>query len=100
VNIADFGDEDKTSSADESDDTTEDSTDNVPFIGVVSGSKSKSVIAYYGIENHSKWLFTPLFRGTNARSITGAPRLDDSVDNPGQGGGGIKNGPPRPIRDQ
>jgi type II secretory pathway pseudopilin PulG len=102
VNIADFGDDDKTSAADESDDTTEDSTDNVPFIGVVSGSKSKSVIAYYGIENHSKWLFTPLFRGTNARSVTGGPaRLDDSVDNPGQGsGGGIKNGPPRPIRDQ
>jgi len=39
-------------------------TDNTPFIGVASQSKSKSVIAYYGIENHSKWIFTPLFRGS------------------------------------
>mgnify|MGYP006141564333 CR=1 FL=1 len=38
-------------------------TDNTPFIGVASQSKSRSVIAYYGIENHSKWVFTPLFRG-------------------------------------
>jgi len=39
-------------------------TDKTPFIGVASQSRSKSVIAYYGIENHSKWVFTPLFRGT------------------------------------
>ncbi len=39
-------------------------TGNTPFIGVVSGSRSRSVLAYYGIENHSKWVFTPLFRGT------------------------------------
>ncbi len=39
-------------------------TENTPFIGVASQSKSKSIIAYYGIENHSKWVFTPLFRGT------------------------------------
>lgn len=38
-------------------------TENTPFIGVASQSRSKSVIAYYGIENHSKWIFTPLFRG-------------------------------------
>ncbi len=38
-------------------------TDNTPFIGVASQSRGKSVIAYYGIENHSKWIFTPLFRG-------------------------------------
>jgi type II secretory pathway pseudopilin PulG len=38
-------------------------TDNQPFIGVASQDKGKSVIAYYGIENHSKWIFTPLFRG-------------------------------------
>lgn len=38
-------------------------TDNTPFIGVASQSRSKSVLAYYGIENHSKWIFTPLFRG-------------------------------------
>lgn len=39
-------------------------TENTPFIGVASQSKGKSVIAYYGIENHSKWIFTPLFRGS------------------------------------
>lgn len=38
-------------------------TDNVPFIGVASQNKDKSLITYYGIENHSKWVFTPLFRG-------------------------------------
>lgn len=44
-------------------------TDNTPFIGVASQSKSKSVIAYYGIENQSKWIFTPLFRGTRTTLI-------------------------------
>jgi type II secretory pathway pseudopilin PulG len=44
-------------------------TDNVPFIGVASQSKSKSIIAYYGIENHSKWIFTPLFRGIGTSRI-------------------------------
>lgn len=39
-------------------------TENTPFIGVASQSKGKSMIAYYGIENHSKWVFTPLFRGS------------------------------------
>lgn len=38
-------------------------TDNTPFIGVASQNKDKSVLTYYGIENHSKWVFTPLFRG-------------------------------------
>jgi len=33
-----------------------------PFIGVTSGSKSKSVINYYGIDRHDGWIFTPLFR--------------------------------------
>jgi type II secretory pathway pseudopilin PulG len=44
-------------------------TDNTPFIGVVSQSKGKSVVSYYGLENHSKWLFTPLFRGVGASRI-------------------------------
>lgn len=44
-------------------------TENTPFIGVASQSKSKSVISYYGIENHSKWVFTPLFRGTMGSMI-------------------------------
>lgn len=42
-------------------------TDNTPFVGVASQSKSKSIIAYYGIENHSKWVFTPLFRGSGGQ---------------------------------
>jgi type II secretory pathway pseudopilin PulG len=33
-----------------------------PFIGVSSGSTSKSVINYYGIDRHEGWIFTPLFR--------------------------------------
>jgi type II secretory pathway pseudopilin PulG len=33
-----------------------------PFIGVASRSKNDSVIAYYGIERHDQWIFTPLFR--------------------------------------
>ncbi len=44
-------------------------TDKVPFIGVASKSQSKSIIAYYGIENHSKWVFTPLFRGTGISAV-------------------------------
>lgn len=45
-------------------------TDNQPFIGVASQSRSKSVVAYYGIEKHSNWVFTPLFRGSGT-TITG-----------------------------
>jgi type II secretory pathway pseudopilin PulG len=44
-------------------------TDNNPFIGVASQSRGKSVLAYYGVENHSKWIFTPLFRGNGASSV-------------------------------
>jgi len=36
-------------------------TDNTPFIGVASQSRSRSVLSYYGLENHSKWIYTPLF---------------------------------------
>jgi type II secretory pathway pseudopilin PulG len=56
--------EDNQLAADETDIVEEEVTDDTPFIGVVSGSKQKSVVTYYGIENHSKWIFTPLFRGT------------------------------------
>jgi type II secretory pathway pseudopilin PulG len=44
-------------------------TDSVPFIGVASQSRSKSVLTYYGAENHSKWIYTPLFRGSGASRI-------------------------------
>ena len=33
-----------------------------PFIGVASRSRRASIITYYGIERHDKWIFTPLFR--------------------------------------
>jgi type II secretory pathway pseudopilin PulG len=33
-----------------------------PFIGVASRSRRNSVINYYGIDRHDKWVFTPLFR--------------------------------------
>lgn len=33
-----------------------------PFVGVTSRSKRESVLAYYGIEKHDQWIFTPLFR--------------------------------------
>lgn len=57
--------------SDEEDESIEVVTDNTPFIGVASQSKAKSIIAYYGIENHSRWVFTPLFRGT--RGVTMIP---------------------------
>ena len=48
-------------------------TDKTPFIGVASQSRSRSVIAYYGVENHSKWVFTPLFRGAGSTGASTNP---------------------------
>jgi type II secretory pathway pseudopilin PulG len=67
VNIINTKSESEVEEADESE--IDDVTDNTPFIGVASKSKSKSIIAYYGIENHSKWIFTPLFRGSGAGAM-------------------------------
>jgi hypothetical protein len=33
-----------------------------PFVGVASRSRRESVLAYYGLERHDQWIFTPLFR--------------------------------------
>ncbi len=33
-----------------------------PFVGVASRSRNQSVLAFYGIERHDQWIFTPLFR--------------------------------------
>ncbi len=33
-----------------------------PFIGVASRSRCRSVLAYYGIERHDLWVFTPVYR--------------------------------------
>lgn len=67
VNAINTGTEDD---ADQDDDTDFDvDTDNTPFIGVASQDKGRSVIAYYGIERHSSWVFTPLFRGGGINNI-------------------------------
>lgn len=33
-----------------------------PFVGVASRSRKNSVLYYYGIDRHDRWIFTPLFR--------------------------------------
>lgn len=74
VNIINTKSESDTQDADDSE--IDDVTDNTPFIAVASQSKSKSIIAYYGIENHSKWIFTPLFRGAGTSAVN--PRKEDT----------------------
>lgn len=65
-----------------------------PFIGVASQSKSRSVLAYYGVENHSKWAFTPLFRG--GQQGTGTGNGTGSGSGTGSGGRPPGGGPIRP----
>lgn len=48
-------------------------TDNQPFIGVASQDRSVSILSYYGIERHSSWIFTPLFRGTSGGNTLTTP---------------------------
>lgn len=48
------------SSDDEGEDNS--SSSNVPFIGVASRSRRDSIVAYFGIENHHDWIFTPIYR--------------------------------------
>jgi type II secretory pathway pseudopilin PulG len=66
VNAINTGDEDDSDLDDDTDFDVD--TDNTPFIGVASQNKDKSVIAFYGIERHSSWIFTPLFRGNGGIS--------------------------------
>ncbi len=33
-----------------------------PFIGVASRSKRESIVTYYGIDRHNRWVFTPFYR--------------------------------------
>ena len=71
-------------------------TENTPFIGVGTQSRAKSYIAYYGIENHSKWVFTPLFRGAGKNVIGGVSTglgQGGGIGN-GGGGGGTGGSPP------
>lgn len=67
VNVINTETDSDTQDAD--DEVEETATDNTPFIGVASQSQSRSIIAYYGIENHSKWIFTPLFRSAGVANI-------------------------------
>ncbi len=70
ANVINTNDEDDLQGVDESEYDVK--TDNTPFIAVSSQSKSRSVLTYYGIENHSKWIFTPLFRGTGGTQANNA----------------------------
>jgi type II secretory pathway pseudopilin PulG len=45
---------------DEGEDTSMSSSG--PFVGVASRSGRKSIVTYYGIERHSRWVFTPFYR--------------------------------------
>jgi type II secretory pathway pseudopilin PulG len=48
-------------------------TDNQPFIGVASQSRSSAIVTYYSIERHSSWIFTPLFKGTSSFGGSSGP---------------------------
>jgi type II secretory pathway pseudopilin PulG len=56
-NVLDLGSEEEAPGGEDSS-----ATSKGPFVGVASRSRRESVIAYYGIERHDKWVFTPLFR--------------------------------------
>ena len=75
----------------EDDDSFEVVTDNQPFIGVASQSRSNSIISYYGIDRHSNWIFTPLFRGNSSFGAGG------SGTGPGSGAN-FNRRPPRIIQ--
>lgn len=68
-------------------------TDNAPFIGVASQSRARSVLTYYGIEKHSSWIFTPLFRGNGTATFS----RPGSTSGPGTSPGTVPR-PPRPPR--
>lgn len=71
ANILNTGSEDEIEGADDSEFDTV--TTNSPFVGVASQNRGKAVLSYYGIENHSKWVFTPMFRGTGAFNANQRP---------------------------
>ena len=50
------------SSSSESGGSTAGDTTSGPFVGVASKNTNKSVLTYYGIDSHDRWIFTPLFR--------------------------------------
>lgn len=80
VNIINANGEEDMKEADETE-IEEAGGGDVQFIGVASASRGSSVIAYYGIENHSKWVFTPLFRGGGAQQMRGVAPPDRPATN-------------------
>ena len=96
VNSLNTGDEADVQQSDDAE--VEVTTENTPFIGVASQNKDKSIIAYYGIENHSKWIFTPLFRGTGRNLSTVRPTGLGNGGVPPLGGGGTGTGPGGPPK--
>lgn len=85
VNSINTGTDADTGESDDDSEIQEDVTDNTPFIGVASQRKGKSVLAYYGIENTAKWVFTPLFRGTGrANVVRAAPQPGNRPPGGGQ----------------
>jgi len=60
VNAIDTGSDDEDD--DEADLDFDVDTDNTPFIGVASRSRRDSIVTYYGIERHDRWVFTPFYR--------------------------------------
>jgi type II secretory pathway pseudopilin PulG len=88
--LGSHGEDDKKAADD--DDDFDIVTDDTPFIGVGTQSRAKSYIAYYGIENHSKWIFTPLFRGSGKNAPTG--QQIGAPPPSGGGGGGSTGGVP------
>lgn len=91
VNTNTQTDSEVTGAADETDEETFSDAE-TPFIGVVSQSKSSSVLAYYGIENHSKWIFTPLFRGSGVAGQPGGRNRTTDVQSGGSGSNTSFNG--------
>jgi len=57
TNVLDVG---ESESAPGGEDTSSNSSGQ--FVGVASRSRRDSIITYYGIERHDKWIFTPYFR--------------------------------------
>ena len=55
--VLNTGTQDSSSDADISDDSY-----SGPFVGVASRNKTSSVLYYYDIDHHNRWIFTPLFR--------------------------------------
>jgi type II secretory pathway pseudopilin PulG len=89
VNIVDTGEDTITTSFNED---SANNTEDGEFIGVASQSKNKSVIVYYGLEKHNKWIFTPLFRGGNGNGGGGTNSGGFGGGTGGGTGGGIGGG--------